>query len=142
MVAGKFGKGIFIYSGFRFFKESREQGLGAYRHLLDQELRKSYEPMVFVGAPGVIDAVYYTSRGEIRVVFLNCGSDRPAGEGDHVNIEEFIPVTVTVRSHQIIAAAFDLPGKPLPLTRSAGISAIRVPVSGAYAGVRLVLAAQ
>ena len=32
LVAGQFGKGHFIYSGFRYFKESREQGLNAYRH--------------------------------------------------------------------------------------------------------------
>jgi hypothetical protein len=142
LVAGRFGKGLFIYSGFRYFKESREQGLGVYRRLLEQELRKHYQPALFVDAPGLIDSIYYTHRGETRVVLLNAGSDRPAGDGNHVNIEEFIPLTVTIRSGQPVAAAFDLLGNPLPLTTSDGSSIVRVAVTGAYAGVRLVMATQ
>jgi hypothetical protein len=139
LVAGWSGKGLFIYSGFRYFKEGREQGLGAYRRLLDQELRRRYEPGLFVEAPGLIDSIYYNGPGDIRAVLLNAGSDRPAGEGDHINIEEFIPVAATVCSRRTVAAAFDLSGKPLPVSRSDGFSRVKVSVAGAYAGVRLVM---
>ena len=103
-------------------------------------MRKHYEPALFVEGSGLIDSIYYTSQGDRRVVLLNAGSDRPAGEGNHVNIEEFIPVEATVRSRQPIAAAHDISGKPLPVFKSDGFSVVRVLVVGAYAGARLVSA--
>ncbi len=140
LVAGRFGKGLFIYSGFRYFKESREQGIGAYRRLLDHELRRHYEPALFVEAPGLIDSIYYNGHGDTRVVLLNAGSDRPAGEDNHLNIEEFIPVDVTVWSRQAVTGAFDLSGAALPLSKSNGFGMVRVSVRRAYEGVRLLTA--
>jgi len=138
LIAGRFGNGRFIYSGCRFFKESREQGIGAYRVLIDRELRTSYMPAVSVRAPGVIDALYYRAPGEIRVVLLNSGSDRPSGEGNHVNIEEFIPVSVEIEVRRNISAAFDLHGNTLTVRRSGATTVVDVPSVYAYAGVRLV----
>ncbi len=137
-IAGTFGKGRFIYSGCRFFKESREQGIGAYRILIDRELRASYTPALSVRAPGAIDALCYQARGEIRVVLLNSGSDRPGGERNHVNIEEVVPVSVEIEVRQTISAAFDLHGNSMTVRRSGAMTVAHAPSVYAYAGVRLI----
>ncbi len=93
MAIGNAGKGVFIYSAFRYFKESRESGLASYRILLERALASYFRPALRVVAPRAVDAIYNRTVEDVRIILINSVTNRPAGEGNRVQIDEIVPVS-------------------------------------------------
>jgi hypothetical protein len=137
IVAGRKGKGQWVYVGYRFFEEYIKQDLPVFWQTLRHMVGGFYQPQVWVEGPRVVEAIYNQFGSELRVSLINGITGRPAGEGSHNlagwrgfnNIVEIIPiynVRVVVRGKQIRRAT-NLAGRELPLTAAKGRAVVTLP---------------
>jgi len=129
MIRGRLGKGVFIYCGFRLFKEHIIQGLGVYRQLVDRALDGVYQPRIQVHAPRVVEAIYNRIDREIRIIIVNGVTNKPAGKDHLIDIDELIPITgVSVVVRDEISFVEDMKGKRLSFNpEPEGTKRIEVP---------------
>jgi Beta-galactosidase trimerisation domain len=114
MIRGKLGRGVFIYCGFRLFKEHITQGLGVYRQLVERALEGVYRPRIQVQAPRVVEAIYNRIGLEIRITLVNGITNKPAGKDNLIDIDELIPISgISVIVRDGIAYAEDMKGRQL-----------------------------
>ena len=117
VVTGKWGKGTFIYTSFRLFKEHLRQGLGVYRRLVERTIEPFYKPSLKVEAPRVVEAVYNRRGDEIGIVIINGITGRPTGLGNRVDIDETVPISgISVLSRTRIIDARDISGRKLNIS--------------------------
>jgi hypothetical protein len=129
MIRGKLGKGVFIYCGFRLFKEHIIQGLGVYRNLVERALEGVYQPRIQVQAPRVVEAIYNRIGPEIRITLVNGITNKPAGKDHLIDIDELIPISgISVMVRDEIAFVEDIKGRRLSFSsQSDGTRRIEIP---------------
>jgi hypothetical protein len=136
IVAGRKGKGQFVYVGYRFFEEYIKQDLPVFWQALRHMVGNFYQPQVWVDSPRVVEAIYNQIGSELRVSLINGITGRPSGEVSYLagwrgftNIVEVIPihdVRIVVRGKQVRRAT-NLASRMLPLTTAQGRTVVTVP---------------
>jgi Hypothetical glycosyl hydrolase 6/Beta-galactosidase trimerisation domain len=150
IVAGKSGKGSFIYFGFRLFDDYVDQAQPTLREVFEIGMRTLYEPRIWVEAPGNIEAVFNRTPGRIRVALINgitskvMTGDMWAGERGvrgNVTIPEVVPVhDISVKTNGMtVRGAYDLRGAELAVRRVGSGASVVLPVLKQYDLVELVL---
>jgi Hypothetical glycosyl hydrolase 6/Beta-galactosidase trimerisation domain len=150
IVAGRLGKGSFLYFGFRLFDDYVEQGQPALLQAFEIGFRNLYEPRIWVETAGNIEAVFQRTQNTIRIALINgITSKVMTGDlwaGEHglrggVSIPEVVPVhDVTVKTNgMMVRGATNLRGAELPVRRSGSGASVVLPVLEHYDLVELIV---
>ena len=137
IVAGRKGKGQFVYVGYRFFEEYWKQNLPLMVEVFRQLVAGLYRPAVWVEAPTVVDAIYNQLGAELRISLVNGITAKPCGAASltdtpgsgYTNIVEVIPLAdlkIVLRGKKVEQAT-NLAGEKLGVTIEEGKTVIRVP---------------
>lgn len=133
LIRGKVGRGVFIYSAFRLFKEHLQQGLGVYRRLIEKTLASEYQPRFQVHAPRVVEAIYNQLGDEVRITLINGTTNKPSGPGNKIDIDEIIPLHgISISARAQVTEAWDMRGRKLACSTEDGAQKIEVPVLRQY----------
>ncbi len=150
IVAGKLGKGSFIYFGFRLFDDYVEQGQPALREAFEIGFRSMYEPQIWVETAGNIEAVFNRTQNTMRIALINgitskvMTGDMWAGERGlrgGVSIPQVVPVhDVAIKTKgMLVRQASDLHGAQLAVIQTGSSTSVMLPVLGQYDLVELIL---
>jgi hypothetical protein len=150
IIAGRQGKGGYVYFGFRLFDDFVQQGQPALLDAFDESLKSFYRPTIWVEAPGNVEAVYNRRDDRILITLINgitskvMTGDMWAGERGargSVSIPETVPVhDITIKSAGLpISTAMDLNGKTLQVTKNGNDISVSLPRLDQYGLVELVL---
>jgi hypothetical protein len=150
IVVGKYGKGSFIYFGFRIFDDFVDQAQPALRETFVTGLRSLYEPKIWVETAGNVEAVFSKTQDKMRIALVNgitskvMTGDMWAGEKGvrgHVTIPEVVPVhDVTIKAKGIaLQKAYDLSGSELRVEQAGATASVVLPVLKQYDLVELIL---
>jgi hypothetical protein len=151
IAAGQYGRGSFVYFGFRIFDDYVDQAQPALRETFEIGLRNLHQPTIWAEAPGNVEAVFSKTSNRLRIALVNgitskvMTGDMWAGEKGvrgHVSIPEVVPVhNVTIRSNgRDILEAYDLKGTALHISRSGSVQTVVLPLLEQYGLVELILA--
>lgn len=147
VVSGAIGQGQYAYCAPRLFAEYVRQGLPALREFVEGLLRHLYQPLLWVEAPAIVEAIFSRQGDDVVICLVNGLVGKPALGGvmlmqempGYLAFDEVIPIH-DIRIHvrgKFVVGASDSHGRPLAIAQTATGPMVTLPRLEEYAVVRL-----